>query len=724
MGIDKRKLVVGASLIALIVLGIGTSISTGERLRVAAYNDWVNKGKIDSRRMTESVLFWISKAEVNLRAISGQFRSGKNSDQDSFFRFIDDAEAWDPDVVFDSVVYAQRVLRKDRLAYEKQQGANLTVVGAPDTRAPEVFESFAVRLLSHEDGVFQKNTDLTTHPAIRTAVTTARQTPGHVILGPAFKGKDGDQHAVIATATELMDGKGIMAATLNLAEFFSLFSADYLPNGIHVRLIERDSESRAVNAFIPIIGTAEPPENVAVTEVIRITSGQARWDLHWDIMPDYLGGPVDKFAILVSTGGSFLTLLVALIFYVVLLQNIRFQSMVSDRTAELSQNSMLIQLTMDTIDQGFAVWNADQRLVVWSKRCADFWYFPKNLRPGMHMADLLRHLAKQGVFGQGDVEEATHRELERVVEAGAASEENFEMKDGRHIHVRRFPLERGGHVSMYTDATERELATEELKKSHGDLERRVAERTQDLERARDEAVLSDRTKSQFMANMSHELRTPLNAIIGFSQIAASEIHGPLGHPKYLENAAIVATAGEHLLQLISDILDLSKIEAGAMTLDEEIIDLKDVTETIKNIIMPRAKDAGIELTLSLSDGLPALRGDGLRVKQMLLNLADNAIKYTPRDGNIAIKVEANSENAIVISVSDSGVGISKDDLELVLIPFGQVNSNTMVRNGDGIGLGLALVKHLVELHDGSLSLESKLEQGTTAALCFPVNRSV
>ncbi len=725
MSVDGRKLAVAVALIAAVILGIGTSIWTGDRLRARAYGDWLSKGKFDSQRMTESVLFWISKAEVNLRAIAGQFRAAEVMDQKVFSEFIEEAETWDPEVTFGSVVYAQRVLRKDRAAYEIEHGAHLTVVGAPDKRAPDEFESFAVRLVSREEGVFRRHSDLATHPAMKTVVVTARQTPGHVILGPAYKGRDGGRHAVIATATDLMGGAGVMAATINLVEFFSGFAADYLPNGVQVRLIERDSESRAMNVFIPIIGSLEPPPGVASTEIIRITSGQARWDLHWDIMPDYLGGPADGSAILVSVGGSILTILVVLVFFVLSVQNLRFHRLVSDRTAELSQNSMLIQLTMDSIDQGFAVWNADHRLVVWSKRCVDFWYYPKNiLRSGMHMLDLLKHLARQGAFGDGDIEVVAEREFERVADAGAASEESFRMKDGRRILVRRFPLEHGGNVSMYTDVTEREQATEELKKSHDNLERRVEERTQDLEMARDEAVLANQAKSEFLANMSHELRTPLNAIIGFSQMTASETFGPLGDPKYRENASIVATAGEYLLQLIADILDLSKIEANALILEDEHLDLENITETAAKIILPRASRSELDLSILVSEGLPILRGDRLRVKQMVLNLIDNAVKYTPAGGRITVDIGTDADNGVRIKVSDTGVGISENDLERVLVPFSQVNSNTMIRQGEGIGLGLSLVKHLVEMHGGKLALESKIGIGTTATLSFPLARTV
>jgi|GEM_PF-664476 len=725
MDIDIRKLAMAIALIAATTFAVGLSVWTGERLRAAAQQEWLAKGKVDASRMTESVLFWISKAEVNLRAIAGQFRTGEYRDQRSFFDFIDDAETWDPDVTFGSVAYARRVLRKDRPAYEAERGAELKVVGPSGERAPEEFESFTVELISRTGDIFQVHSDLATHPAMKTVLLTARQRPGHVILGPAFDGKTGDRHALIATATDLSGGSGFMVASINLVGFFSTFSADYLPNGVHVRLIERDSESRATNRFLPIIGGLEPPPDAAATEIIRITSGQARWDLHWDIMPDYLGGPADGSATLVSVGGSVLALLVAIIVSMILLQNMRFYRLVNERTAELSKNSMLIQLTMDSIDQGFAVWNADHRLVVWSKRCAEFWYNPpKILRPGMHMRDLLQHLARKKAFGEGKVTDITEREFERIVEAGAASDEVFPMTDGRRVHVRRFPLERGGHVAVYTDVTEREQATEELERSRDELERRVEERTQDLRRAKEEAEVANQAKSEFLANMSHELRTPLNPIIGFSQLIANETYGSLGDKRYRENAAIVATAGEHLLQLIADVLDLSKIEANALILDEEPVDPNAVAAAVKDLVAQRAAGTDISVTVSSDDSVPLLRADLLRVKQMVLNLAENALKYTPAGGSVIIDVGTGTDGGARVQVADTGVGIAANDLANIMQPFSQADSDSMTRHGEGIGIGLSLVKYLIEMHGGRLSLESTVGKGTTATLMFPPDRNI
>jgi len=622
------------------------------------------------------------------------------------------------------VVYAKRVLRKERARYEFDTGTSIKILGAPTTRAPLAYESFTVELYSNEDSILSIHYDLTTHPAIKTAVVIARQPPGHIILGPAYIGEGGERHAVIATATDLIGGSGVMAATVNLVEFFSQFSADYLPNGIQVRLIERDSESRATNAFIPIIGPKDAPANVIDTEIIRITSGQARWDLHWDILPDYRGGPAIELPLIVSIGGSLVTILLSLIFYGIAMQNIRFHRMVGDRTAELSKNAMLVQLTMDSIDQGFAVWNADKRLVLWSKRCVDFWYHPKDLKAGIHMRDLLKHIAEKGAFGKGDIDETVENELSRVVDAGGNADEIFRMMDGRRIHVRRYPLESGGYVSVYTDVTEREEANEELKNSHNELERRIFERTYELVKARDEAVLANQSKSEFMANMSHELRTPLNAIIGFSQLAETETYGPIGDPNYKENESIVASAGEHLLKLISDILDLSKIEANAMTLHEEDVDLKEISESVSSILQGPATQSNVGLNFSIDSDLPMLHCDHLRVKQMVLNLADNAIKFTETGGSVEIKFEQMSDKSIQIVVTDTDIGISEADLKFVMTPFNQVKSNSMVRRGEGIGLGLSVVYHLMELHGGTLVLKSELGKGTTATLKFPVERTL
>lgn len=370
--------------------GVGTSYWAGERLRSNAQAEWAAKARLDAARLSDGVLFWISKAEVNLRAMAGMFGDLQSLSPEDFFRLVEEAEAWDPEIRFDTVVHASRLLKDERNTFEKQAGVALRDPRDLSASAAERFESFAVTHSSNPDGFLGLNIDLASVPEMRDVVTSARQLPGSVILGPAFIGDNGKTVALLATSSDLNGGDGVMAATINLHDFFESLGQSQLPPGITVRLIERETESTANLMNKAVIGAADPPPGTAITEVVRIVKGQARWSLNWDISEDYLGGPPENAVLLTQFGGGLVTLLLTLMFAYLGVENIRFHKLVNDKTAQLSQNSMIVQLTMDSIDQGFAVWNNDQRLVVWSKKCEEFWYYPGNkLRPGMHMQELL-----------------------------------------------------------------------------------------------------------------------------------------------------------------------------------------------------------------------------------------------------------------------------------------------------------------------------------------------
>lgn len=724
MKFDNRKILVTAALLLFMAAGIGASLWSADRLRESAREVWLSSSRADAARMTETVLFWISKAEVNLRAIAGQFRGQGSLDQDRFFNLIEDAKLWDPDVTFENIAYVQRVLRKDREAFEKSLGKNLTTVVSYREKAPDTFENFAVRLVAHNDGSLRLGADLATLAAMKTVVVTARQTPGNVVLGPAFKNKDGDWNALIATATDLDNATGVLAAIINLKKFFASLAADHQPLGMQVRLIERDNEARASNVFLPIIGTLNPPQGAAGTEIINITSGQARWGLHWDILPEYLGGPSAVYENFVKIGGSFLTILITAMLAFLSFQNIRFQRLVKERTAELAQNAMIIQLTMDSIDQGFAVWNTDHRLVVWSKYCLDFWYQPKGiLRHGMHLHELLTHIAGKGVFGEGSPEDLATKEMKRIISSGHESEETFTLLDGRKIHVRRFPLDKGGHVGVYTDITSGEQAKQKLVDARDEMERRVEERTKDLQRAKEDAEYANRSKTSFLANVSHELRTPLNAIIGFSDMMKLGTSGPIGNDFYESYINFINQAGVDLLALVNDILDISKVEARVLELDEENFDVvKTVMETAK-IILQKAQNSGVDLVTDVPNNLPALNADRVRLKQILLNLLDNAVKFTEKGGRIDLSADIDDNGNMIFKVQDNGIGIAPENLPTILEPFSQVQ-DIMERTHTGSGLGLPLSKTLTELHGGSLGIESKLGQGTTVTVTFPAERTI
>ncbi len=264
---------------------------------------------------------------------------------------------------------------------------------------------------------------------------------------------------------------------------------------------------------------------------------------------------------------------------------------------------------------------------------------------------------------------------------------------------------------------ERRQLQEERRAAHLALRRAKEE----AEAARNLAEAASQAKSEFLATMSHELRTPLNAVIGFSQIMMAETLGPIGSPQYRDYAKDIHDSGVHLLEIINDILDLSKAEAGKLDLDEDWVDTRDAVAAACRLIAPRADRAQVSVVQRVPPDLPLLWADERKLKQILINLVSNSVKFTPAGGRVEVSAMIEPAHGLSILVQDTGIGIPAADLKRVLEPFVQVE-NSLTRSYQGSGLGLPLADKMTELHGGRLSIASQLGRGTSVRLAFPAER--
>jgi len=384
---------------------------------------------------------------------------------------------------------------------------------------------------------------------------------------------------------------------------------------------------------------------------------------------------------------------------------------------------------IENISEGFVLFDANGELIVCNSQYKDFYgYSDEDARPGAHSRDLgILDLERNTVIHSGDPTDYTERRKSTDQLRGKLI---VSLKDGSILEVRDRKTTSGGVVSIQEDVTEREQARQALQQAHDELERRVEERTLELsqevaerKRAEEKTQIASRAKSDLMANMSHELRTPLNAIIGFSDFIRAETYGPVGNDKYQEYVNDIHHSGQHLLDLINDILDVSAIEADALELHEDTLVLADVIDASVHLITPLGKDGQVGIASSLDPEALLIRADGRRIKQILLNLLSNAVKFTPQGGTVSVSTQLNDDGSLAICVADTGIGLDDEDIETALSTFGQVDSG-LDRKHEGTGLGLPLTKGLIELHGGTLEFESEKGHGTLITATFPKERVI
>jgi two-component system cell cycle sensor histidine kinase PleC len=302
-----------------------------------------------------------------------------------------------------------------------------------------------------------------------------------------------------------------------------------------------------------------------------------------------------------------------------------------------------------------------------------------------------------------------------------------QLEDGRWLHISERRTKDGGYVSVGTDITALKTHEEKLVDSEkrqiatiSDLrasQQRLAELAEKYAEEKTRAEEANQAKSKFLANMSHELRTPLNAIIGFSEIMESGMFGPLGAEKYNEYCTDIRGSGQYLLEVINDILDMSKIEAGRIRLDFEDLDLDTLLAESMRVVSAKAQEKQLEVSARIAPDLQ-LRGDRRAIKQIALNLLSNAVKFTPAGGSVTVRGRMANE-FVVLGIADSGIGIARDALAKLGRPFEQVESQ-LTKSHQGSGLGLAIAKSLVELHGGCMRIRSRPGRGTLVVVRLPL----
>jgi signal transduction histidine kinase len=379
-------------------------------------------------------------------------------------------------------------------------------------------------------------------------------------------------------------------------------------------------------------------------------------------------------------------------------------SELKNREQMLAKSEDRLRQIVGSLQDGFVLYDRDDRIVLWNEKWLAIHDRVRDVvKADMTFKEFIRACVDRRMFPEalGREEAFIQERIRHHRHPGPPTIR--QLHDDRWYIIREVPTDEGGVFVITIDITE-------LKN---------AER--DAQEAKLRAEEADRAKSEFLTNMSHELRTPLNAVIGFSDIIMHERLGPTGNARYLEYARDINQSGRHLLSLINDILDLSKIESGAEDLYEEILDVAEVSNAAISLVRQRAQDKEIAISQEAPDNIPPLRADRRRLLQILVNILTNAIKFTDRGGQVALEAHWNRETGISLTITDNGIGIAAKDIPKAFSQFGQIDG-ALNRQNDGTGLGLPLAKALAEMHGGAFELESEPDVGTTVTMRFPASR--
>lgn len=382
----------------------------------------------------------------------------------------------------------------------------------------------------------------------------------------------------------------------------------------------------------------------------------------------------------------------------VMQENIR--SMVEREKEQRRSAQSRLVAALESSREAIVLVDADGRIAIANSQLAKF--FPTlapRLQIGMSFAEAFRDL-DQMVGEIGNAPAGQEPDQPRDVLCGGIE---FCITDGRWLRGSKIATQDGGFFLLISDITD------------------FKERERRLDEARRQAVAASDSKSAFLATMSHELRTPLNAVIGFAEILSAQIFGPLGNARYVEYAENIMHSGKHLLGIINNVLDLSKHQAGKLELALDMLDLSEIVASCATMMHDQCTRAGLTLTTEVSGSL-VMTGDAGKLRQMLLNLMSNAAKFTNSGGSVTVTAEALADDRLLLTVADTGIGMSPEQIPIALAVFGQVDSR-LARRYDGTGLGLPLAKSIAELHGGDIAIDSVPGQGTRISVFLPRDAS-
>ena len=370
-----------------------------------------------------------------------------------------------------------------------------------------------------------------------------------------------------------------------------------------------------------------------------------------------------------------------------------------DVETKLSVQESRFRTALDNMAGGIFMFDKDLKIQVASPSFETVYQYPPGMVvQGASAIDLFEFRAKRGDYGPGGPGELVAKRVKDYKNLNLETKEDV-LANGQVIELKLSPMPDGGVVGVFNDITERKQAEEKL------------------QLAMENVIRANQIKSDFMANMSHELRTPLNAILGFSDMIGNQFLGPIENERYVGYAKDIGSSGQHLLNMVNDILDIERIEAGKYDINKTHVDIPKIVNECVNLLGPRSRQGGVSVDVSLVDNLPPLLADWRTLMQILINLITNSVKFTPEGGQIELAVSATKTHHKFI-VRDTGIGIPEDKIPLLTVPFTRHDPDPN-KPQDGVGLGLAICNSLVELHDGSLEIESEVCKGTVVTVTLP-----